>query len=243
VDFVAAIRREADLFYGTARSADPDFGVPSCPGWDVGDLVWHLGEVHWFWAADIEMRATDPAELEKAKPSRPGDYGGLVDWGRAQTDRLIDLLKATPDDVPVWTWARDESDHSVGFIRRHQVQETAVHRWDIQAAATTDLPDPVEPEAASDAIDEVLTVTLPWGVRPDEPLRANVHIQCTDTPGEWIIHPDGRVERLHVTGAVAIRGPASDVLLALYERLAIDNLDLFGDVSLAREFVSRINTA
>jgi uncharacterized protein (TIGR03083 family) len=243
VDFVAAIRREADLFYDTAGSADPELGVPSCPGWDVGDLVWHLGEVHWFWAADIEMRATDPAELEKAKPSRPDEYGELVTWGRAQADRLIELLEATPDDVPVWTWGLKESDHTVGFIRRHQVQETAVHRWDMQTAATTDPPDPFEPEAASDAIDEVLTVTLPWGVRPDRPLPANVHIHCTDTPGEWIIHADGRVERLHVTGAVAIRGTASDVLLALYERRAIDDLELFGDASLARELVARINTA
>lgn len=241
MDFLAAIRRDADRFYATAASADPSRPVPSCPDWTIADLVWHLGEVHWFWGTDVETRTSGPDELEAAKPERPADYAELVTFGRAQADRMIRLLEATADDVPVWTWALDESDHNVGFIRRHQVQEAALHRWDIENAATGQ-PQPIEPDVASDSIDEVLAITLPWGARPDKPLPGTVHIHCTDADGEWFIHADGRVEPIHAKGDAAIRGGASDLLLALYERVPFDTVEVIGDGDVAREFAARIQT-
>jgi uncharacterized protein (TIGR03083 family) len=241
MDFLAAIRRESDRFYAAADTADPARLVPGCPDWTIADLVWHLGKCHWFWGTDIERRVSGPDEIEQVEPERPGSYGDVIAWGRAQAHRLIQLLKATPDDVVVWTWALDDSEHNVGFIRRHQVQEAAVHRWDIETAATG-RPQPIEPDVASDSVDEILAITLPWGARPDKPLRGSVHIHCTDTVGEWFVHPDGGVEPIHAKGDVAIRGTASDLLLALYARVPIGDLDLIGDTSLAHEFVARIDT-
>jgi uncharacterized protein (TIGR03083 family) len=244
MDFVAAIRQESERFYAAADGADPGRAVPGCPGWTIGDLVWHLGDCHWFWATDIETRASGPDEIEQARPARPAGYGDVVAWGRSQADRLIHLLETTPDDVAVWTWALDESEHDVGFIRRHQVQEAAVHRWDIEMAATG-RPRPIEPDVASDAIDEILAITLPWGVRPDMPLPGTVHIHCTDTEGEWFVHPDGRVEPIHAKGDVALRGTASDLVLALYTRVPIDaadHIDVIGDAAVAHELMVRINT-
>jgi uncharacterized protein (TIGR03083 family) len=241
MDFLAAIRRDSDRFHATADSADPIRQVPGCPDWTIADLVWHLGECHWFWGTDIERRASGPDEIEQAKPARPASYGDVIAWGRAQADRMIHLLETTPDDVAVWTWALDDSEHNVGFIRRHQVQEAAVHRWDIEQAAIG-TPHQIEPDVASDSVDEILAITLPWGVRPDKPLPGSVHLHCTDTEGEWFVHPDGRVEPIHAKGDVAIRGTASDLLLALYTRVPIGDLDVIGDASLAHEFFARINT-
>lgn len=241
MDFVESIRRESDLFYAAADATDPILAVPSCPGWNIGDLIWHLGEVHWFWATIIETRASDPVQIEKAKPPRPSEHRELIAWGRSQADRMIQLLEATADQVAVWTWARDESDHSVGFIRRHQVQEAAVHRWDIQTAAKL-VPAAIARDAASDSIDEFLATTLPWCVRVDKPLPSTVHIHCADTQGEWFVHADGRVERIHARGAVVIRGSASDILLALFKRIPIENLEIIGDAALARLFVEAMTT-
>jgi len=241
MDFLAAIRRDSDRFYAAADTADPTQPVPPCPDWTIADLVWHLGEVHWFWGTDVERRASGPEEMEKGRPARPADYGELVAWGRAQADRMIQLLEATADDVPVWTWALNESDHNVAFVRRHQVQEAAVHRWDMETAATGQ-PQPIEPDVAADSIDEVLAITLPWGARPDKPLPGSVHIHCTDTEGEWFVHPDGRVERNHAKGDVALRGSASDLLLALYSRISLGDVDVVGDASVADEILARINT-
>jgi uncharacterized protein (TIGR03083 family) len=241
MDFLDSIRRESELFYATAEAADPTLAVPSCPDWTIADLIGHLGEVHWFWATVIETRASDPAQVDRAKPPRSAEDSELIAWGRSQADRMIQILDATGDDVPVWTWALDQSDHSVGFIRRHQVQEAAVHRWDIQTAAKL-VPAAIAKDAASDSIDEFLTITLPWCVRLDKPLSGTVHIHCTDSEGEWFVHGDGRVERIHARGAVAIRGAASDILLALFKRIPIENLEIIGDAALARLFVEAMKT-
>lgn len=240
MDYLASIRREGELFYTVADTADPAVGVPPCPGWSIADLVWHLGEVHWFWATDVEQRGTDPQVVESGKPPRPDAYRELVAWGRLQLDRLIGILEATPDDIEVWTWALDDADHRVGFVRRHQVQEGAVHRWDLQSAATSDAPDPIDAEAASDSIDEFLWSTLPWGVNAKKPLRGSVHLHCTDVAGEWFIEPNGKVDRAHAKGDVAVAGTASDLLLALYNRVMIGDLDVVGDESVARELVKRV---
>jgi len=242
MDCLAAIRRDSDLFYATADGADPTGRVPSCPDWSVADLVWHLGEVHWFWGTDVEMRASNPGDIEKAKPPRPdGSYAELVAWGRAQADRMLGLLEATADDVPVWTWALQAEQHNVGFIRRHQVQEAAVHRWDMQVAAAG-AGDPIDADVASDSIDEFLGITLPWCVNAEKPLAGSVHIHCTDVDGEWFIHPDGTVEAIHAKGDAAIRGTASDIVLALFKRVPVDNLELIGDAGVAMQLINVVDT-
>jgi uncharacterized protein (TIGR03083 family) len=242
MDFLESIRSEGDLFYATALAADPSLGVPCCPDWTIHDLAWHLGEVHWFWAADIEQRASEPGQIESGKPVRPAAYPEVVAWGQAQLDQLLRALVATADDVRLWTWAMDESDHTVGFIRRHQVQETAVHRWDMQSAASNSDPDPIDPEAASDSIDEFLSVTVPFAVNKSKPLSGSVHLHCTDLPGEWYIERDGTVERAHATGDVDLRGTASDLLLALYNRISVDSLEVIGRESIALHLVERVET-
>jgi uncharacterized protein (TIGR03083 family) len=242
MDFLRSIRQDGGLFYTTALVADSSLGVPSTPDWTIADLVWHLGEVHWLWATDIELRASDPEQIEASKPARPTTYADVTAWGRSQLDRMIKLLESTPDDVAVWTWALNESDHTVGFIRRHQVQEVAVHRWDLQSAATNRDPDPIDAEVASDSIDEFLSISLPWGVNDKKPLPGSVHLHCIDVAGEWFISPNGTVERAHAKGDVAVRGTASDLLLALYNRINIDDLDVIGDASLASQLVESVDT-
>ena len=80
---------------------------------------------------------------------------------------------------------------------------------------------PISRDVASDSIDEFLAITLPWCIRVDKPLSGTVHLHCTDTQGEWFVHGDGRVERIHARGAVAIRGAASDILLGLLKRFQL----------------------
>ena len=65
------------------------------------------------------------------------------------------------------------------------------------------------------------------------PLPGTVHLHCTDVDGEWFVHPDGRVEPIHAKGDVALRGAASDLLLALYSRVALDDIDVIGDRAVA----------
>jgi uncharacterized protein (TIGR03083 family) len=241
MDHLAAIRQESDRFYTVAHQADPGRLVPACPGWTIADLVAHLGDVHQFWRLVIELRAGEPAAAEAAAVAGPEGYLERVAFGHEQAERLLAVLAATPDDTAVWTWALAEADHTVGFIRRHQVQETAVHRWDLEQSSGLE-PGPIEPEAAADAIDEMLQIVLPWGVDAERPLPGTVHLHCTDTAGEWYIDTTGAVERVHRKGDVALRGTGSDLLLALYTRLPLATLDLVGDADLAATFAGRLGT-
>ncbi len=242
MDYLKSIRRDGELFYTTVVTVDPSLGVPCCSDWTVSDLVWHLGEVHWFWATDVEERASDPQQVERRKPARPKAYTDVIAWGRSQLDHLTQALESTPDDVAVWTWALGEPDHTVGFVRRHQAQEVGVHRWDIQSAASNAIPDAIDAEIASDSIDEFLAITVPFAVNESKPMSGSVHIHCTDVPGEWFIERDGRVDRAHAVADVALRGTASDLLLALYNRIDIDALEVTGRASIAQHLVERVDT-
>jgi uncharacterized protein (TIGR03083 family) len=232
LDHRAAIRADADIFYETAASADAAATVPSCPDWSVADLLWHLAEVHYFWGYVIEngiTHANDLAKIKRAK--RPENVGDTIAFGRSSTDRLLALLENTDPSQHVWTWS---TRHDVAFIGRHQVQETAVHRWDMQAA-TRAAPSPIDAAAAADAIDEFLHLTLPMARANAEPLAGIVHVHCTDVEGEWVLHEDGTIETTHARGDVALRGAASDLLLVLYRRLPLDAVEVIGDQGIAEQ--------
>ena len=95
------IRREGDAFYDAAGGADPTRRVPSCPDWDIADLVWHLAEVHRFWAEIVERQLQDPAEAEAGAPDRPGDLDDLVRLGRDHLERLLqEVLVRSDEDEP-----------------------------------------------------------------------------------------------------------------------------------------------
>ncbi|WP_338039939.1 maleylpyruvate isomerase N-terminal domain-containing protein [Nocardioides caldifontis] len=54
--FLAALERESARFLSVLRDADPDARVPSCPGWEAADPLWHLTGVQWFWGSIVEER-------------------------------------------------------------------------------------------------------------------------------------------------------------------------------------------
>ena len=236
LDPLVAIAGESKRFYEVASTADMSVTVPGCPDWTVEDLVWHLAEVHAFWARIVEEKITDQSLIEEGKPERPTDAQALIALGHAQCDRLIAALRSTDDDVPVWSWT---AQHDVGFVRRHQIQEAAVHRFDIESATPAG-GSPIAPEIAADSIDEYLTISLPavrtWAKAADLPGTAHIH--CTDADGEWFIESNFVIERAHAKADVALRGTASDLLLALYQRLPVDALDIVGDRSVAEALVA-----
>src|SRR4029453_17871364 len=71
MDFLAAIRRESELFYAVADGADPTVSVPTCPGWSIADLACHLGEVHCVWGT-ITERAARRGRPDGERPQLPG---------------------------------------------------------------------------------------------------------------------------------------------------------------------------
>ena len=242
MDYLAAIRRDSDRFYATADGADPALPVPSCPDWTVADLVLHLANVHWFWGTDIETRASGPDEIEHAKPKPLTRYEDVVAGAAPRRSRMIHLLETVPDDVPVWTWALDDADHTVGFIRRHQVQEAAVHRWDIQAATGSARTHRTRRGRRLDR--RGACHHAPVG-RPRRRSRSPAASTSTAlTPkANGSSTPRGGSSPSHAKGDVAIRGTASTCCSASTPVCPIlGDLDVFGDQTLAQERIDRLNT-
>lgn len=232
-----ALRRDADGLAAAIGAIPLDTPIPSCPDWTAADLLFHVGEVHHFWGSVVAGRLQSPEGYEQ--PARPPD-AQLLGWYAGTNEALIDALTEAGDDTEVWTWADDPNDHNVAFVLRRMAQETAIHRWDAECAAGNTAYE-IEPEAASDGIDEFLFHFLNTQADPT-PWEGSVHIHCTDVAGEWLIVPDDEdqplVSREHAKGAAALRGPASTLLLALWRRIGLDQVDVVGDAGVAARFIA-----
>lgn len=223
--YLGALAADGTAFAEACAAAGMDAEVPPCPGWTVADLVHHMNRVTGFWVAVVGERLTDPGR--RVEPEREPD-DQLVDRFRVIHRQLVEVLTETPDDVPVWTWT---DDHSVGFVVRRIAHETAVHRWDAQSSAGA--AQPLDAPLASDGIDEFLEMFLK---RTPEGEPLSVHLHCTDVPGEWTVRQGGgsfELTRQHAKGDIALRGSASDLLLALWRRVPVDRLDVVGDQAVA----------
>jgi uncharacterized protein (TIGR03083 family) len=212
---------------GFAAAARGNLGAPveHCPGWDVADLVWHLTEVHWFWATIAEERPSSPPD-ESRRPARAPDEQ-LVDVFETGAQRLTDVLAKADQQASCWTWAPPRQD--VGFITRHQVQEAAVHHWDAVNAAHGSLA--VAPAVAADSVDEFLAFSVADEEDAERdhptPLDASFSLRATDTGNVWTV-TDGRVPGSLTTrpdpgeDTPSLAAAASDLLLWLYRRIDLD---------------------
>lgn len=202
--------------------------IPSCPDWTMLELVQHLGEVHEFWAHVIE--AADPeAAWEGERASPPGTLDDAVVWMRSQTRRMLEVMSAHDPSSACWTWWGEP--RTSGAVRRHQVQEAALHRWDAEGS-TGSVP-AISREVALDGIPEWIEVRLPWMTSLPRPI---VVFHTTDAPGSWILpsHDPQCDVRVSVTGS------ASDLVLFLNGRQTLESLTVTGDALLLAPLVSEM---
>lgn len=96
-ELVAALRAEGQAVAGAAtRGLDTD--VPNCPGWDVRQLLNHLGRVHRWATAVVRTRASEPPDF----PPRPEVVD--VEWFEEGVTELADALEEAGPDEPIWTF-------------------------------------------------------------------------------------------------------------------------------------------
>lgn len=161
--------------------------VPSCPDWTAADLVWHLAEVQYFWAAIVEGNLATPGAVEPLE--RPAD-AELESLMAAQSENLVRQLSERGASEPCWSW--HSSGGRVGWVRRRQAHEALIHRIDAElalaslAGGDTTGHRAIDSELAVDGVDEMLTVMLDVAGAPD-----------------WgRFEPDGTSVRLEVPGRV-----------------------------------------
>jgi uncharacterized protein (TIGR03083 family) len=243
LDHLAALRDESVRFLTVLRGADLTRSVPTCPDWSAADLLWHLGEVQWFWASIVAGRLQSPDSL--VSPDRPGSDRALVQFFEEQASRLLVALTEADPTEQVHMWAPDKS---VGYIRRRQAHEALIHRLDAELAVAQ--PTPLDPALATDGVEEVLDVMYggcpPWGTFMPSPVQ--VEVRAVDTGASWAVvlgrftgtDPDSgtaydeddlslRAADPALTPAATISGTAEDLDAWLWHRRDASGLELAGD--------------
>jgi uncharacterized protein (TIGR03083 family) len=220
--YTASIQEHSEALAELASNSF-DRPIEHCPGWTVEDLMRHLIETHWFWATIVEGGLSAPPD-----EGRPTDIPVDALLGRFNDGavHLVDVLSRARQSDHVWTWAPLQKD--VAFITRHQVQEVAVHHWDIAHAAGEKIE--IAGEVANDAIAEFLSFSVSSWSDPADPPRAplagTLGLWCEDLDSGWTVH-DGRAR-----GTVTFRSgvehdvptlsaSSSDLLLWLYSRVNV----------------------
>jgi uncharacterized protein (TIGR03083 family) len=214
-DHLAHLRADADAVLAVLSVTDGSEPVAACPGWTLHDLVEHLGGVH-RWARDIVVTGRPGAE--------PKADGELATWFRDGAAALIDALADADPAAATWSFT---TDRTVGFWRRRQALETAVHRWDAQSAAGE--PEPIDPWLAADGVAEVADLMLPRQVAKGRipPLPGAVRVVATDA-GTTRVLGEGEPQ-------ATVSAAAEVLLLALWHRVGPGDprLHVEGDAGLA----------
>ena len=222
-EYVELLRFDGDVIARVAADG-LDRDVPSCPGWTVADLLAHLGAIYQRRAAAVRAGGTrEPPRMEVEVPPREV----LIGWYLQSLHDIADVLQHTDPDEPAWSWA---GDHRAGFWQRRMAHETAIHRWDAQAAlgAQSEI---APPPFAADGVSEVFEVRLLRQEQPYKGPAGSIILTARDTGDEWTLEVDPPEVRLgggHGRAHAMVQGSASDLDLVLWKRLPANAVQVLG---------------
>ncbi|MFF3457535.1 maleylpyruvate isomerase family mycothiol-dependent enzyme [Streptomyces sp. NPDC002730] len=232
-ELIKSLVREGQLLAAAAAEAGPDASVPTCPGWQVRDLLRHISMVH-RWATAFITEGYTSFHPADDQPELDGDE--LLEWFREGHGLLVAALSEAPADVECWSFLPAPS--PVAFWARRQAHETAVHRTDAESALGGK-PGPVAADFALDGIDELLGAFHARSrsrVRTEEPRVLRVH--ASDTDDVWTVRLSTEAPRTERTAEgpadCELRGTAEQLYLTLWNRLPLTTVSVTGDAELAR---------
>jgi uncharacterized protein (TIGR03083 family) len=221
-----------------AATGNLDKAVPACPGWTVRDAVEHTAEVYEHKIACIQLGGARP---DPWPPIWSSARDPLV-WFDAAHASLLENLRTADPTGPSWTWW--PADQSVGFWIRRMVQETAIHRVDVQSA--TDGVTPIDTELAIDGIDEVLVMMLA-GDWTDDPQPGSSGIVVVNAGHRaWRVEfspTEIKVDQVADKSATQVTGEPSPLLLWLWGRAPDSSVRFAGDIDVAHRLRERLALA
>jgi uncharacterized protein (TIGR03083 family) len=213
-----------------AAATDLDRDVPTCPGWTVRDAVEHTAVVYAHKATIVEGSMDHPPQ-----PWPPEfTYDDVREFYDEQLHRVIEALRTRDPSTRVWTWYPPEQ--TVGFWVRRMMQETVIHRADVESAIGRwpDVPDDVAVDGIDELIERMLCnddVDYYEGYSPGKGQR--ISIRAADA--SWTITLDPSVasftREFAADADATLEGDAGLVLLALWNRLPYSRVMATGDES------------
>ncbi|MFT2019792.1 maleylpyruvate isomerase N-terminal domain-containing protein [Streptomyces sp. 796.1] len=186
---------QTGLLRAAIAEADMTAPVPSCPGWNVGQLLRHLGGGQRWAEQLVRTRAAPPPDdhFRDLTPYADEDAAELDGWLAECAGGLADALRETGPDAAVWTPVPGQS---AAFFARRFAHETVIHRADAELAIGSAYA--LDPEVGRDALEE-------WLELGSLPMMLDVH------PAQRELLGPGRTLRLHATDLPATGLPATDL--------------------------------
>ena len=221
VAYTTIVEDESARFLEVIEAVDPEVRVPSCPDWSADDLLWHLTEVHAFWARVLAEGVLTDEEAEAVEvdpPARPEERQALVRLYEDSTAALLDQLRRRSDDERAYFWL--DTARTVASTRRMQAHEATMHRIDAELAAGVE-PGPADRGLAEDGVAHMVEVMWAWwGTQPGFTFVAQggaVRLAATDTGGRWTLQPGrwrgtGQSGREYDERGVVLAGPGADAV-------------------------------
>ncbi len=236
-DFYKTAFDEATTRITELANQDHQSVIPHIPDWTAGNVIIHVGLVFSFVNQSIRQGAPIAQHGVAGwanDPANHPDTSDLSHWFQSVADSLGDAIWSHHPDDQVWTSSHHL--HTAKFWMRRMTQEAVMHRWDIEAAHGDS--QPIDAEMAVDGINEFYDFFVAERLPKDFSGNGTVHLHAIDAEGEWMITriTDGiTVEKTHGKGDVAARGPASDLLLFVWNRKPPTGLETFGNIELLEE--------
>jgi uncharacterized protein (TIGR03083 family) len=222
-DHLEALARSGAALGEAAAAAGLETKVPTCPAWEVTDLLVHQGMVHRWAAANLRG---EPDHDTAASQAQGKAAASLLDWYTQGLAALVDTVGATAEDAKAMVFLNDAPPPR-RFWARRQAHETTIHSVDAIAARLRRWPTAadvdVAPVLAADGIDELLMGFITRGKgRLHTPEPSTVLIRTDDTGHAWtlrisdgpIVAAPGTIERPEVV----LSGTAVQLYLSLWNR-------------------------
>lgn len=251
----AEIAAQTERLSSCIAGADLTVPVPSCPGWNVGQLLRHLGGGQRWAEKTVRTRAAQSLSDEHFRDLSAythEDPTVLGPWLREGAAQLADTLRAAGPGARLWT---PVPGGTTAFYGRRFLNETLIHRADATLALGAEFT--VDEEVALDAVDEWMELgslpmhfdVHPWMRELLGPGRT-LHLHATDTApeaaAEWVVDLTGDSivwRRAHEKAAVAVRGPLTELLLLIYKRRPVrtEHIEVIGDARLLDFWLERVS--
>ncbi len=244
-EHIDALREQGELLAESAEGGGLDLAVPTCPEWQLRDLLDHVGRVHRWAAAYVATGRTTMLGDEEEKPifGDPPRDEELVDWFRTGHRNLCESLESAPADLECWTFMAAPS--PLAFWARRQAHETTIHRADAESASGKLTS--VSPRLAADGIDELLTGFAPRGRRLLFDPPRTMAVETSDSNDRWLITlGTEQVTAVRDAGGTSgadctVSGSASDVYMSLWNRLPSSALRTDGDAGVLTGFCDKLH--
>ncbi|KAA6216485.1 maleylpyruvate isomerase N-terminal domain-containing protein [Streptomyces filamentosus] len=243
---VDAVADHARRYAATVRGTDPATPVPTCPGWNLGDLTRHLGTVHGWAEHLVTARPATRVRAGDLPLDPPADPAAYPDWFAARAEGFAGAARAADPEAPVWS---PGADPHVRHYPRHVLAETLVHLADAEIALTGTAR-PLDPDTAADALDHFLTTApyVPWIAEPLAHLDrdgAVLRLSARDSGAVWtLVLGGGGFAWSRGSGdtepTADVTADAGELLLLLHRRYGADDprFTLTGDRDLLDDWLA-----